>query len=313
MNFCASRQPRPRGLASAVADSDSVSAPQSRYDVWVSSSLHYEQLVEFGQDYTGFPTNAPGAQLSLLVVHTIPQIVEWVRRMKIVRPSAASWGIFFNPDSQQVDFFPAPRPSAVFPPKPKISLSALPQYDDRNLTGMNAYHRQVSRQAHLPLSEEVVARSPVATFKSSGKRQTVQGKIVAVERKYSVDGLHYVRMITSSNINPDGGIETCPRLLVDTGCPITWLYHPEVKELDIETKLVYDKKEDDYVEREVPRPTNIPLARTSQARYYSSIEEATRVMRTSTPNLRQATYSQYVKFCDKFTAGALTSSARDSM
>ncbi|KAF7332523.1 hypothetical protein MKEN_00134500 [Mycena kentingensis (nom. inval.)] len=190
--------------------------------------------------------------------HMLALVLKW----KILRPNDTERGIFYNPLTQTAEFHYSTdeHPS-------KLARRAIGQQYALSTCGGGLIKANYTARALTGLSRLPTDVQYVEVEAMDGETEEPLAPIgipVSTERKCPVDGLHYVRMgIRSADISSK---RACPKLLIDTGCPVTWMYHREVKQLDRKDEM----DEDDDSTVTIVTRTNKPLRRHKDAIWYTS-------------------------------------------
>ncbi|KAF7302159.1 hypothetical protein MIND_00782800 [Mycena indigotica] len=177
-------------------------------------------------------------------------LIAAVEKHKVVKPDEHAWGIFYDPFIGTACFHAPTQPGDG----PR-SLSANSQ--DRSESQIEATHSSGSDS--VPCRSEfqsrwaLAAQSPLVIRTASitalrdgetNEPEHIQGQMIPLEqRKLPADGLHYVRMashqenpkeMAHTGITPIRSRTKWPKLLVDTGCSVTWMYHPDAVLLTVQ-------------------------------------------------------------------------------
>ncbi|KAF7332507.1 hypothetical protein MKEN_00132800 [Mycena kentingensis (nom. inval.)] len=158
-----------------------------------------------------------------------------VEKRKIVRPSQRAWGIFYNEETGAAHYYPPTR-DRDGPRRPSVAVPAGRVYTqpafqtvhkpDTMGWGMNLAGRcamDIPLYPPMALMPRIcIQNSDDDSDDENVDAEEINNAIVALERKFPADGLHFLRVGTNAE---DLQHRTkCPKLLLDTGSSITWLY-----------------------------------------------------------------------------------------
>nr|GAT58433.1 predicted protein [Mycena chlorophos] len=234
------------------------------------------------------------------------RVAAWVERMQIVRPQGDRvWGIFYDPQSERAEFYPPPhgdpgehlprRFSAPVATSAFIVKAALSEEKSVLRVGWNSCGWNDMRSALPQLTAKYPTEPFVRTTVTASKpvhveRLSPSARLLTLEKKYPVDGLHYVRVGTNSQVE-NGDIEAIPKLLVDTGCAVTQVDPDDQKQLDSSIHSQLDLSfdcEDDQIGPPASRGTWQSSAHSNHdGSHFGAL---------------RATFSQYLRFADNFVA-----------
>ncbi|KAF7294254.1 Peptidase A1 domain-containing protein [Mycena chlorophos] len=227
-------------------------------------------------------------ELGLVPQKDIPRlqrIAEFVEKYQIIQPDNEHWGIYYDIDARAARCYPR----LNLPPNANADAATSTTRPTFAASDLNC--RSGSETHHGPFENtsrpEIVSRMSECADENMEDFEEINWQhesdkintyLISLERRQLVDGLHYLRAAPS-----DGVFSRldCPRLLIDTGSSITWIFGKHAKVL-----------RDSIIVAELARPEEVTPPVDYRARPNSYAGEARKV-----PNAMRV-----VPFGDNFKA-----------